>query len=344
MRDILEAVRTWKNRRLDYGLALLVNAQHSSPRMPGARMVVSEEGETVGSVSMGCVENDLREHVLQVMREGQPRVVHYGIADEAAIEVGLSCGGEIDVLVLPSRSVDMGLDRLMQAGPDDAWVLVTGISEDVLGAQVLIDASGKQVGHFAGDDQRQACVAAATEMMRCGGTRRLQLPNTETRFFIEAFVPPPNLAIVGATPLAAALSQVAVFAGFQSWIVDPRRAVGVEARFPHARKIEFKWPEEAFEALGVDAQWYVAVLSHDAKLDVPALCAALKANCFYIGLLGSARTQEQRRQAVREAGFSEEAITAIHGPIGLCIHSKTLEEIAVSIVAEMIQQRHAPSA
>jgi len=340
MQDIFDAVKKWQHERVDFGMALLVGAQHSSPRMPGARMVVSEKGEMIGSVSMGCVEADLREHVLQVIAEKKPRMVHYGITDEMAIDVGLSCGGEIDVLVMPGGGLEDSMwGRLMESGPEDAGVLLTGISDDVLGAQILIRADGLQVGHFETDKQHEVLTLAAKELLVRGGTRRVVIPETNTVFFIEAFVLPPNLAIVGATPLAAALCKVAAFAGFQPWVVDPRKAIGLEARFPDARKIEAQWPEEACETLGVDESWYMAVLSHDPKLDLPGLRAALRANCVYVGLLGSGRTQAQRRQALLEEGFSEEKLDHIHGPIGLRIQSKTLEEIAVSIVAEMIQVR-----
>ncbi len=337
MREIQDALAHWEQQGLKCAVALLFRADHSSPRPPGARLAMNEKGATVGAVSMGCVEADLRAHLEQVMREGRARIVQYGPADAPSLEVGLSCGGAIDVLAEPHR-------------PDEVWrevqalevrtraVLVTCVSEPGLGARRLVLPDGRTVGSLGSAALDAAADRLAEEARRIGGTRRAEAAGAV--LFAEAWREPAHILLVGASPIAVALTQLAHDIGLRVTVVDPRRDFAAPELFPMADRIIYQWPEEGLAEAGFNRDSVVAVLAHDAKLDVPALAAALRADCQYIGLLGSRRTQEQRRTALLEQGFSEEQVARIHGPIGLKIGAIESGEIAVSILAEIVAEQH----
>jgi xanthine dehydrogenase accessory factor len=329
MKDVLDMLRGWDAAKLASTEAILVGTQHSSPRSPGARLVVNEKGEMAGGVSMGCVESDLREHLLGLLRgEGAPRMVHYGQSFGAALEVGLTCGGEIDVWIrrrMPGSPVDEAVARM---SPDARAILLTRL--EGASDQRLLDGEALACGSAAYDGLR--------ELWRRGGTARMEIDGAA--HFAELLAPDPSLLVVGASPIASALCELASRTGFRVWIVDPRRDFARPSLFPSAAGVVHRWPEEGLAAAGLDAHSYVAVLAHDAKLDVPALAAALRAGARYVGLLGSRRTQADRREALRAAGFAEAQVAAIHGPIGLkAIGALEPAEIAVSILAELIRER-----
>ncbi len=328
MKEVMEIIRSWDAAGVACAEAILVGTQHSSPRQPGARLVVNEKGEMGGAVSMGCVESDLREHMLGLLRgEGGARMLHYGAAFEASLEVGLSCGGEIDVWIRrhdPATEAWRGVCSL----PRDATaILMTRLGGD--SEQVLLRA---------GDAPRPDWAEAAADLRMGGGVKRLAA--ADGAWFAETLEPDPLLLIVGASPIAAALCALAVRTGFRVALVDPRRHFARAEQFPEAERVVHAWPAEGLTAAGMDGHSYVAVLAHDVKLDVPALAAALQAHCRYIGLLGSRGTQADRRARLAEAGFAPSDLARIHGPIGLkSIGALEPEEIAVAILAELIQVR-----
>lgn len=329
MNDVIQMVREWDAAGVASAEAILVGTQHSSPRQPGARLVVNERGQVGGAVSMGCVESDLREHLLALMRgESAPRILHYGSAFAEALEVGLTCGGEIDVWI---RRHD----------PDaPAWKGVCGLAPDARAVLLTrLDDESEQVLLHPGAPPPAADLAEALEVLWTrGGTR--QLAAGESRWFAECLAPEPRLLIVGASPIASALCDLASRVGFRVWIVDPRRDFARPELFPAAQAVVHRWPEEGLAEAGLDAHSYVAVLAHDAKLDVPALSAALQANARYIGLLGSSGTQADRRGQLEAAGVAPADVARIRGPIGLkSIGALEPVEIAVSILAELIMAR-----
>jgi len=340
MREIRSTVDGWDQQGLRSGLATLVRVTRSAPRAPGARFAVNERGDLVGSVSSGCVEGDLHEHIGRVLAGGPARVVHYGISDEMAADVGLSCGGEIEVLVAEHAAADpawAALGPVLEGGA--AAVLLTGLSEEIRGRQLLVREDETPVGTLGDATLDEAAREAALPLLRSGGTPVLRLPNPETEVFAEAFLPPPRLAIVGATPVAAALCHLAAYAGYEVWIVDPREAFAREERFPEAAGVLRVWPEEGLRSIGVGPYVDVVVLAHDAKLDVPALEVALGAGCDYVGLLGGGRTQRLRRQALAEREVGPASLDRIHGPVGLDIGAKSPVEIALSILAQVLAVR-----
>lgn len=344
VREVAEPLARWTGGGERAGVATLVRVRRSAPRRPGARFAVSEGGEIAGSVSSGCVEGDLFEHLQRVLREGVAEVVHYGITDEMAAEVGLACGGEIDVLVAPHEPGSLAwasLRRAVQAA--DPAVLVTGISGPVRARTLLVRPDGTREGTLGSAALDDEAAEAALPLFETGGTdvARVSRPEgEEVELFLEAFLPPPRMAIVGATPVAAALSRFAATLGFAVTVIDPREAFAAPERFPDAGRVLHAWPEEGLEEIGLDRYVDVVVLAHDLKLDVPALAAALRAGCRYVGQIGGRRTQGLRREALAEAGFDEEALSRIHGPVGLDIGAETPEEIALSIMAEVVAVRH----
>ena len=316
----------WRNAGARVAEALLIRTQHSSPRGPGARLRVDDRGRMAGGVSMGCVENDLREHLLALLRgEGTARTVHYGMAFAESLEVGLSCGGEIDVWLRvlpdpfpvppPGRSVRcVGLDP---AGGEFFWRDGEPEPGGMRGRLERVEGIWKSGGTWTGQD--------------AGGGR----------WFLEEVAPRPRLIIVGASPIADSLCALATRTGWRVVVVDPRREHARAERFPDAEAVIHKWPEEGLAAAGASTEDAVAVLAHDAKLDVPALVAALRAGCRYVGLLGSAGTQaERRRHLIEEEGVPADAVERIRGPIGLKeLGAVEPAEIAVSILAELIRCR-----
>lgn len=338
--EVRRPLREWQRDGHRAGVATLIDVRRSAPRRPGARFAVSEEGQLAGSVSSGCVEGDLHEHIQAVLSGEDSRLLHYGITDEMAAEVGLPCGGEIDVLVAEHDATDPVWERLDRVvDGSGAALLLLGLSDAIRGRTLLVEPDGRRTGSLGGADVDDAAVAAGRSLLERGGTAVLELPGSDLSVFAEAYLPPDRLFIVGASPVAEALSALAARLGFAVSVIDPREAFASEHRFPDAARVVRQWPDEALEELGLDPYAYVVVLAHDRKLDVPALAAALEAGCRYVGQIGGGRTQRIRREALAEEGISEEAIARIRGPVGLDIGAETPEEIAVAILAEMIAER-----
>jgi len=329
MKEVMQTIQAWDAAGLQSAEAILVGTQHSSPRQPGARLVVNEKGEVAGAVSMGCVESDLREHLLGLMRgEGSPRMLHYGAAFTEGLEVGLSCGGEIDVWIRRHDPQAAAWRAVQALAPDARAVLLT-----------QLDESSEQLLLRPGDASpfEEMAEALETLWMRGGANR---ITAHDTGYFAERLAPDPRLLIVGASPIASSLCELAARTGFRVSIVDPRRDFARVELFPSAERVVHAWPAKGLAGAGMDAHSFVAVLAHDAKLDIPALEAALAAHCRYIGLLGSRGTQADRREKLEEMGVAAEQMARIHGPIGLkAIGALEPAEIAVSILAEMIHVR-----
>jgi len=340
LEEVLEPLRRWSEEGRRSGVATLVRVRRSAPRSPGARFAVSDDGRLAGSVSSGCVEGDLHEHIGQVLEGGDPRLLHYGITDEMAAEVGLACGGEIDVLVAPhdveSPVWERARDVLARRG---AALLLTGLSEGIRGRVLLEEAGGGRAGGLGGGRLDEAALEAARPLLGTGGTDVLELGDPEATVFAEAYLPPPRLAIVGASPVAQALCHLAAWLGDEVTVVDPRSAFADPSNFPGAARVVEAWPEEGLAEAGLDRWLDVVVLAHDRKLDVPALEAALRAGCRYVGQIGGGRTQRLRREALEERGLDSELCDRIRGPVGLDIGARGPREIAVSILAELVAVR-----
>jgi xanthine dehydrogenase accessory factor len=336
--DYILKLREWAQQGFPWAEAILVKAQHSSPLPPGARLAINAKGDMVGAISMGCVENDLRENLLRVLETGQPCIRSYGTPNNALIEVGLTCGGKIDVLLHRQEPDDVRTFILCR-DPSQSVLVLIGISAGCLGRQRVVPAAGAPLGSLGSASLDAEAERAASFLKTRGGHACVKAAGEE--ILAEFWEPPPQLAIVGASPIAMTLCHIATLVGFEVTIVDPRKVYARAELFPDAKRVVHEWPEEGLQQAGLDAPWYVAVVAHDEKLDVPALSAALRANCRYIGLLGSRTTQSKRREALRKLGFTEEQLKRIRGPIGMECGALEPAEIAVSILAELIATRRA---
>jgi xanthine dehydrogenase accessory factor len=354
VRDVLGALLTVWRGGGTAGVGTVVRTFRSAPRPAGAAMVVAPDGTVTGSVSGGCVEGAVYELATEVMAAGSPVLQRYGVSDEAAFEVGLTCGGILDVFVEPvSRTTFGQLDALAEdidahrpvavatviAHPDRAWVgrrLVVrrDESEGSLGSR-RADAA-------VTDDARGLLASGRSEVLTYGpdGQRR----GEGMEVFVASYAPRPRMLVFGAIDFAAAVAQQGSFLGYRVTVCDARPVFATSARFPTADEVVVDWPHRylAAEARAgaIDARTVICVLTHDPKFDVPLLEVALRLPAVaYIGAMGSRRTHDDRLDRLREAGLTEAELTRLSSPIGLDLGGRTPEETAVSIAAEIIARR-----
>ena len=282
--EALAALRDWQAQGTAVALATVTRVTGSAPRQPGSKLAISADRRIAGSVSGGCVEGDVIEQAMAVLRDGAARLVHYGISDEMGMSVGLMCGGEIDVVIEP---VDEALFEFATAAEQGATL------------ERLVPVAG----------------------------------------FSDRVAPPPRLWVVGAGHVAEHVVAMAARAGFSPVVIDPRRLFAQQDRFADA-DVRVVWPDVAFSEVRLAASDYIVVLSHDPKLDEPALLAALAGEPAYIGAIGSKKAQADRRERLLAAGVSEEQLARLHAPIGLDLGGREPGEIAVAIVAELVSVRH----
>jgi xanthine dehydrogenase accessory factor len=289
MQELLTSLRRWLEREEEVALATVVATRRSAPRPVGSVLGVSASGELAGSVSAGCVENEVYAEAREVLGGGPARLRTFGITDEAAIGVGLPCGGEIDVYVA-------------RADPE---LLRRAVEEVERGRVVSVRPEGE----------------------------RLELVSR----------PAPRLVVVGAVDTAEALCRGARSLGWRCIVVDPRPRFATAERMPSADELVVEWPDEALARLAPDEGTAVVVLAHDDRIDLPALQSALGSDAFFVGAIGSRRTQERRREALRELGVDDAAIARLRGPVGLDIGAETPAETALAILAEILAVRSARS-
>jgi xanthine dehydrogenase accessory factor len=302
--DVRDRVETWRKNGQRVALATVVATRRSAPRPLGSKLAVSERGELAGSVSGGCVESDVAERAREVIETGVAALVSYGIADEEAWEVGLPCGGEIDVF----------LERLDGELPDPA-----------VAQTVFTVVEGPRIGERWSVE---------------GGSERTGLVELDgERVFVESLGPPPRLVVFGAVDLAEALCRAAKDLGWRTVVADARARFATRERLPSADELVVAWPEEALAQVRPDERTAVVVLTHEDRWDVPALAGALATNAFYVGAIGSRRTQARRRDGLVAAGVAEEQLERIHGPAGLDLGAATPAETALSILAEIVAVR-----
>jgi xanthine dehydrogenase accessory factor len=305
-------------------VATVVATRKSSPRPVGSKLIVTEDGRLEGSVSGGCVESDVFIAAQEVMETGVPRLLTYGITDDMAFEVGLPCGGEIDVFVEPLR---MRIDETK-----DRAVLFTVVEGDPLGAKLLVREDGATEGDGPPELQE-----LATDALRRGRSHTIR--QEERTIFADVFGPPPTLFVYGAVDTAESLCQAAKLLGWHTVVADARPRFGTKERVPSADELLVEWPDEALGRCPPDTATAIFVLTHDDKFDLPMLTAAVKTDAFYIGALGSRRNQERRRELLREAGLTDEELERISGPAGLDIGADTPAETAISMLAEALAVR-----
>ncbi len=349
MRDIMPSVNAWREKGAQIALATVVETWGSSPRKVGAKMAISADGEIAGSVSGGCVEGAVVEEALQALKEGRGRLLHFGVADETAWEVGLACGGTIEIFVEPLSPDHYDLAAEAVDGDRSVCtVTVIGGGEAVFGqkASLVLDGSESAIPPKE-TVVEQALLAAAREALALDRSIRTSIayaaePDQQLDVFADVTPAPPVLIMVGGVHIAVALGKLARVLGYRTVVIDPRKSFGSQARFPEVDQLLTDWPDEAMQNMPLTPSTSVAVLTHDPKIDDRALKVALPSRAGYVGALGSRKTQAKRRQRLLEAGLSEGELDRLRGPIGLSIGAQTPEEIALSIMAEIVASRHQP--
>ncbi|MGF1550996.1 MAG: XdhC family protein [Paracoccaceae bacterium] len=303
-------------------LATVVETWGSAPRPVGAQLVVAGEGEIMGSVSGGCVEGAVVVEALEAMEDGHCRLLEFGVSSEEAFAVGLACGGTIRVMVEPV-GVGQGWDAAMLA--------------DLVEAR----AARRAIGVETDTEGWSRRLIGPNEAPSAFRAERSGFDAEAPRLFRALHMPPLRLAIVGAAHTAQSLAAMAGMAGYDVTVIDPREAFASAARFPDTA-LSTDWPDAALAAHGLDRRTAVVTLSHDPKIDDPALMAATASEAFYVGALGSTRTHAARRDRLGAAGVAPVRLARIDAPVGLAIGARTPAEIAISVLAQMTERLRKP--
>ncbi len=309
--DIITPTAEWLKNNQNLALATVISTWGSSPRPVGGQMAINDKGDIIGSVSGGCVENAVISEAINSIQDKKLRIKDYGISNNMAWEVGLACGGELKILIQPLEKKD---------------AIILKIAKNI--------KERKQI----------------TLMTNCNdGTRKIIQENKsnfsensyfdrEKNIFFHSIIPKHRLFIVGAVHIAQSLVEIAKNCGYETILIDPRDYFASKKRFPGCNVIN-DWPDNALKEFQLNKTCHLVTLTHDPKIDDPALEVALKSKFGYIGSLGSSKTHQKRIERLRKQGFNDELISRIHGPVGLDIASKTPQEISISILAELIRFR-----
>lgn len=347
MREIIDELLPSFNEGKPFALATVTRTWSSAPRPVGAAMAVLSSGEVIGSVSGGCVEGAIHEAALEVLASKIPQSVTYGVSDDNAFAVGLTCGGTIELFiqyVSPSTF------------PEFAEIAAKIVSENAIGVATLIDgegAAGSRIvltkneasGSLGDDGLDHAVIESARALLLRGTTKTVKLgAHGENRMddlsiFVESFAPAPRMIIFGAIDFAAAVARIGKFMGYYVIVCDARALFVTKRRFPDADEVIIDWPHRYLPTVDVDETTVICVLTHDPKFDVPVLEIALRTNAGYIGAMGSRRTHLDRLERLREVGMTEAEIAKLKSPIGLDLGGRTPEETAISIAAEIISNQ-----
>ncbi len=327
---VLRQAAAWREAGLRVALATVTSTWGSALRPVGSQLAVSEAGSFTGSVSGGCVESAVVQEALAVVADGKARSLRYGVTSERAWEVGLPCGGNIEVHV---ERVGEGSDPLLPLLRDLA------AKRPVVRATNLATGASRLLHPLeAGDGDDLGLAAAAREALARDRSGAVETPGGPV--FLRVYQARVRLLVVGAVHVAQALAPMALQAGLEVIVIDPRRAFATGPRFPGV-KVVGEWPAEAMALLGLDRRTAVVTLAHDPKIDDPALAAALRSEAFYVGALGSRRSHAARLERLRALGFADADLGRIHGPVGLAIGAVSPGEIAVSILAQLVERLRA---
>jgi len=337
MRDVLAVGVRWRAEGVGFGQATLVRSVGSAPFQVGSTLLVADDGRLAGGVSAGCVEGAAAEAV-HAARQGRYReLVHYGVSDERAAAVGLTCGGEIDVLVEP----DVPAEVISAAAEGRVLAVATPLPvgrEAPEVGRVLLDERGIRSGSLGDAAADADLVDLARDALRAGVSRTIRVGTHDVYVDVVAAA---RLVIVGAGEIAAYLVRLAHAIGFHTVVVDARTAFLTRERFPDADELLVGWADELADRAGIDESAHVVALTHDPKFDDPAVTTALRRGARYVGVLGSQRTHAERCERLRDAGASEADLARIHAPVGLDLGGRTPADIALGILAEIVSERHA---
>jgi xanthine dehydrogenase accessory factor len=302
MREVLDELNQWTRDGEDIAIATVVETWGSSPRPLGSKMLVTRSGKMAGSVSNGCIEGAVFEEAQKVLKSRDPKVAAFGVSDDVAFEVGLACGGHIEVFIQPLG--DAHRELIAMLNHDEAATLRTNL--------------------VTGSAEVSAGTPPGTELAKRDGDH-----------FEEPFRRPAHLVIIGAIHIAIPLHRLAKVMGYRVTVVDARAKFATIERFPEADELVVAWPDEAMAKIHVDSSTYIVILTHDPKFDLPALRSVLRQGAGYVGAIGSRKTNEKRFNALRKEGFTEDELANVHGPIGLDLGSRGAEETALGVLAEI---------
>lgn len=343
MREIWTEMNKWQSEGKRLAIATVVKVSGSSLRPEGSKMLLNSDGEIAGSVTGGCVEGAVFEETKHVLKSGNPKLLSYGVSNEQAWEVGLSCGGSVEIFVeaLDTPNWKAVADGIKEAIEEKKIAAVsTIVSGEGLGMKMVFNKEGKITGNLGSGTLENELMSAIPEHNWTTNKPLAVTMADEKVVFVDFLVPPPRLMIVGASHIAIPLVDLANTLGYQTIVIDARSAFATKERFPHADELIVGWPSEVLEQLKIDAASCVVCLSHDEKLDNPALLHAINSPARYIGALGSRVTHANRLAALREEGATEEQLKRIHAPVGLKIGARSPAEIALSIMAEIVTVTH----
>ena len=357
MKELLDTLATWEAGGMtgsDVGRAVVVRTFGSAPRPEGANLLYATDGRIAGSVSGGCVEGAAAEEIERARATGHARVIRYGISDEEAWDVGLACGGTIDVLVEPTTPTIVVEAARRSVGtrgrgsavvtplPGDSPPADFGQHQPGDGAlpeeELLVGEDGSLSGSLGSPELDAALVDAARGALRRGLSRTVELGGRS--LFVEVFPVRPRLVVVGGVEVARSLVRLAHELGFETVVVDGRAAFATPERFPTVDRLVIGWPDEVADEIDLGPNDAVAVLSHDVKFDEPAIVEALRRGCRYVGAVGSRKTQADRRARLREAGVSDADLDRLRGPVGLDLGGRAPAETALAILAEIVAERY----
>lgn len=339
MRELLDPIEIWMKEGQAVALATVIKTWGSSPRPVGAGLAVTGDGQIIGSVSGGCVEGAVIETAREVLRSGKPVRLFFGVADDDAWEVGLACGGEIEVFIRNFDKSQLGSWRkALNTEQTFCGCLKVGGPDDFLGRELMILESGKTFGDTFPGEELDLIINLAMHQLQ-GGTSGCQKINDlqSNEFFMHLVKPKPKLILVGGVHIAIPLVKMAEIVGFDVIVIDPRRLFGTEERFPEVKQLIQEWPGQAFQKIDINQSTAIIMLTHDPKIDDPALKIALGSPAFYVGALGSKKTHQKRIKRLAKDGVESKKLDLIHAPIGLDLGGRSPEEIALAVIAEVVK-------
>ena len=365
MKELVETLAAWRAEGADVGRAVVVRTFGSAPRPEGAVLLTTADGRLAGSVSGGCVEGAAYERIEEARATGHALVIRYGISDEQAWDVGLACGGTIDVLVEPfvrpevedaARAVATDGPASAASGERAGRAVIIPLPSDSPGPEfgphppgtgeapapaLIVHDDGRLEGSLGDTDADAALVSAARDALLLGTSGTVVIAGRQ--LFVEAYPSRPRLVVVGAVQVEIPLVRFARELGYETVVVDGRPAFATRERFPDVDHLVVGWPDEVAETIGLGPTDAVAVLTHDVKFDEPAIVEALRRGCRYVGAVGSRRTQADRRRRLREAGVPDADLARLRGPIGLDLGGRAPAETALAIMAEVVAARYGGS-
>ena len=328
-KNILELALQWADEGRKVAIATVVSTWGAASRQTGSQLIVDSNGVFEGSVSGGCVEPAVITEAFDVIKSGRPRMLSFGVSNEQAWDVGLICGGRIDIYIQSLDAVRGMLERVLEL--KNAKIPVCIITDLATGEALSLDLGDPDWKEKVSPELK----GIVFETVKKGACAVCDAG--DKRYYIHGIYPSTRLVIIGAVDIAQVLAKMAILSNYSVVIIDPRGAFATKERFPDI-ELMVEWPDEAFAGMNIHWRTAIVALTHDPKIDDVALREALRSMAFYIGALGSKKSHSERLKRLRTEGFSEEDLARIHGPVGLDIGAKTHAEIAVAILAEIIKR------